>query len=230
MVNWKSWTLSGRTEPPLWALSGLLPLYIAIIVGPSVAALSGAQNSDFPQRKSAPNPYWSGWPIKGKCVNTYFSLDSCSFLKLFQNVFAVTWVRPSQIWLLGRFCGDIYHNYNAQLMFEKNNKMYSQKCWNSMQTAMMLTCKFILLLESSQAWNFILCCQLINCNVFFFLFLTWEGCWYFCMATLYIFRELSFFIEMGAIYERWQSHGPPFKRSKTLAPGGFGRKIDGQSS
>ena len=28
---------------PLWALSGLLPLYIAIIVGPSAAALSGTQ-------------------------------------------------------------------------------------------------------------------------------------------------------------------------------------------
>ena len=37
----------------------LLPLYIAIIVGPSATALSGAQNSDFPRRKSAPNRYCS---------------------------------------------------------------------------------------------------------------------------------------------------------------------------
>ena len=35
----------------------ILPLYIAIIVGPSAAALSGAQNSDFPQPKSALNRY-----------------------------------------------------------------------------------------------------------------------------------------------------------------------------
>ena len=31
--------------------------YIVIIVGPSAAALSGAQNSDLPQRKSALNRY-----------------------------------------------------------------------------------------------------------------------------------------------------------------------------
>ncbi len=43
---------------PLWALSGLLPLYIAIIIKLSAAALSSAQNSDFPQRKSALNRYW----------------------------------------------------------------------------------------------------------------------------------------------------------------------------
>ncbi len=43
---------------PLRALSGLLPSYIAIIDGPSAAALSGKQNYDFPQRKSAPNRYW----------------------------------------------------------------------------------------------------------------------------------------------------------------------------
>ena len=35
--------------------TGFLLTYIAIIVGPSAAALSGAQNSDFPQRKSALN-------------------------------------------------------------------------------------------------------------------------------------------------------------------------------
>ena len=66
----KSIKLSGRTEPPpLWALSGSLPLYIAIIVGPLAAAISGAQNSDFPQRKSALNRYCF-------CGNTlgYFTL------------------------------------------------------------------------------------------------------------------------------------------------------------
>ncbi len=58
-----SWALSGYPQwlhrTPLSALSGLFPLYIAIIVGPSAAALSGAQNSDFPQRKSALNRYWT---------------------------------------------------------------------------------------------------------------------------------------------------------------------------
>ena len=53
------WGLPLRAQlliPPLgpdWVTS----IIIAIIVGPSAAALSGAQNSDFPQRKSALNRY-----------------------------------------------------------------------------------------------------------------------------------------------------------------------------
>ena len=73
---------SNRTS--LWALSGLLP-YITIIVGPSAAALSGAQNSDFPQWKYAlnwycklqyPNTPCSSWTfvIKNSILKDYWSI------------------------------------------------------------------------------------------------------------------------------------------------------------
>ncbi len=48
-------------------LRAQLFIVIAIIVGPSAAALSGAPNSDFPQRKSAPNRYWSGLIFVTNC-------------------------------------------------------------------------------------------------------------------------------------------------------------------
>ncbi len=66
--------------------------YIAIIVGPSAAAFSGAQNSDFPQRKSALNRYWK-WAGLNTC--------RCILSTLSQRINYSTWnsnLNPYSTW------------------------------------------------------------------------------------------------------------------------------------